>query len=247
MYYIYALLFSFVFLTRFPLPFKIDYTSSQMNLSVRFFPFIGVLAGFINIGIYFPIRNLFSVNLAILIMLSFQYYFFNLFHFDGFLDFFEGILSQKTEKSEIFKIMKDPRIGSIGLFIGFVYLAMKFFLIRQALLYSPINLFFYPIAGKLSLVYIMNFLKPARKEGLGYIFRGISKYTYIYATLFSLVFLFFNIKIVFIFIVSVILSSFLIGYIAYKKIDGFTGDVLGAGCEIGELLFLLFLNIKFVV
>ena len=171
----------------------------------------------------------------------------NLFHFDGFLDFFEALFSQRRERDELIRIMKDPRIGSIALFFGVFYLLAKFFFIKDMLsqLYVSI-IYVYPIVGRISQVVVMSFLKPAENKGLGVLFRDISpKYLpFVFFLGLSLVF-FEGEKVVFSFLFVPFMTFLLVGIPAYKKLGGFTGDVIGASNEIGELLFLCCFQIIF--
>lgn len=235
-----AFFLSFSFLTNIPfsLFLHFDYQEKDFKRSIIFFPIIGFFIGIINISIYYLLYSFFSSSVNILIILFFQYLLFNLFHFDGFLDFFEAILSGKKNSDDIMRIMKDPRIGSIGLFIGMIYILIKVSLLKELYLY-PIILFFYPIVGRISQVILMGIFPISQKANLGLLFRDIPiLFTFISYILGISLFLIYP-KSLLIAVVSSFLASLFVGLIAYRKIGGSTGDVIGASNELGEILFLL--------
>ncbi len=237
-----AFVLSLSFLTIFPISFGFkEYREKDFKATVLFFPIVGLLVGLLNILVYTLATAFFPHDIVVLFILFVQYICFNLFHFDGFLDFFEAIFSPKHDRGEILKIMKDPRIGSFGLFFGLFYMLFKFFLLKNSLsLYFPFFIL-YPIVGRASQVLVMGFLRPAKNEGLGYMFRDIPiLYTlssYIIGAF--LVYFLGNFRFLFFYFIFSILSFLFMGGIAFKKLGGFTGDVVGAANEVGELLFLL--------
>ncbi len=234
------------FLTIFPISFGFkEYREEDFKATILFFPIIALLVGLLNILVYTLATPLFSNDIVVLFILFVQYICFNLFHFDGFLDFFEAVFSQKHKREEILKIMKDPRIGSFGLFFGLFYMLFKFFLLKNTLsLYLPLFVL-YPIVGRASQILVMGFLRPAKKEGLGYMFRDIPIFYTLSAYMIGVFLVYFlgSFKFLLFYLISSILSFLFIGGMAFKKLGGFTGDVVGASNEIAELLFLFVFQI----
>jgi adenosylcobinamide-GDP ribazoletransferase len=101
---------------------SMDIKQSDLKKSVMHFPLVGILA----FGIFFLIYTVlfmlrFDNYLIIMLSLAVTYYLFNLFHFDGFLDSIDGLLSQKP-KNKILEIMKKGNIGPFALFFGIIYI-----------------------------------------------------------------------------------------------------------------------------
>ncbi len=234
-----AFLLSFSFLVRIPIPYA-SFKDEDFKNSTLFFPIVGLFLGLLNLFIYFLLSPFFSPNIVVLIILFIQYMVANLFHFDGFLDFFEALFSQRRKRDEFVKIMKDPRIGSIALFLGVFYLLAKFFFIKDILsqLYISI-LYVYPIAGRVSQVVVMAFLSPSENKGLGTLFRDVSLKYLPFVFFLGLSFVYFTGgKVVVSFLFVPFVTFLLVGIPAYKRLGGFTGDVVGASNEVGEILFL---------
>ncbi len=241
--------FTLSFLSNLPVYWFVREEYKEINPKgmIPFFPVVGAFCGILNILWYHLFIHLFSREVTILLILLFQYVFFNLFHFDGFLDFFEALFSGKREKKEIIKIMKDPHIGSFASFFGFIYLLLKFFLLRDLLFFDIGFLYLYPIIGRVSQVLIMGFSHPAKREGLGYLFYeipfGFLVLSYIIG---FFLFLFRGLGLWWIYILVPLFVSFLMRSISNRVLGGFTGDVVGAGNEVGELISLFVFKLIFI-
>ncbi len=240
-------LLSFTFLTRLPLSrfFKFDYTGEDFRSSILFFPVIGAFSGFLNIVLYKLFSIVFPGVIALLGTLFFQYLFFNLFHFDGFLDFFEAILSGKREEESLLKIMKEPHIGVFGLFIGIFYVLFKFFLLNTIISWKIQILYLYPIIGRSSQVLLMALSKPARDEGLASLFCKLSWKLVLLSYILGGVFFLFGERNLFLYILIPPFSAFVLSFVSFRKLGGFTGDVVGATNEVSELLFLFCFQILY--
>ncbi len=236
--FINAFFLSFSFLTRIPVKFsEVSYKTYDFKKVIIFFPLVGGMVGVLNLLILGLFKTVFPDEIVILLILFFQYLLFNLFHFDGFLDFFEAILSGKTAKEEIFKIMKDPHIGSFALFIGIFYFFLKFYLLKEVLNF-PVVFYLYPITGRISQVTLMYFLKPAKKDGLGALFKDIPYAYFLTSWVFVLLLFLPLFQATLILLFSIFFTMIFMGVCAMYKLGGFTGDVVGATNEVGELFFI---------
>lgn len=101
------------FLTRIPLPSRVDFQPEFLNKSSRYFPLVGLLVGAVA-GFAFIVANAFFPQLmAVLLSLSLTVWMTGAFHEDGFADFCDGF-GGGWEKEQVLEIMKDSRLGTYG-------------------------------------------------------------------------------------------------------------------------------------
>ena len=107
------------FMTRIPMP-KIDYDEEKLGKSMKLFPLVGIVIGFIllffSIVFSYVLSNLsFSAFLPIIILVVILTDLISTgaLHLDGLADTFDGIFSYRS-KHKMLEIMKDSRLGSNG-------------------------------------------------------------------------------------------------------------------------------------
>lgn len=245
------ILSNLMFITRIPVMLPFEYRSDKGN--VKYFPLIGVILGFILwfVGIityqWFGSFPASAIQVFLMIVLT------GGIHLDGLADAADGIFSYRS-KSQIIEIMKDSRIGAMGVIALIMILLLKFsfltlFLDKKQLFI----LLIFPIFGRLSIVNACFIGKPIEKSKLGAGYIGNmtrSEFLGIYV-FYTLVLLFigavFASEIVPIkefglgiaaTLVSLYAVTALIVHKVTKVIDGISGDILGAVCEIGEVISL---------
>jgi adenosylcobinamide-GDP ribazoletransferase len=136
------------------------------------------------------------------------------------------------------EIMKESRVGTNGVLILVIGLVAKLVLIYS--LDSPIEvLIVMPVVSRLMVVVMSRFSKYARENGMGGFFIG--KTTTPQLIIAVIITLLVHIIRPELLIVSVIVTilALIYRYHVYTKIDGITGDVLGAIVEMSEVFFLL--------
>ena len=191
-------------------------------------------------------------------------------HLDGLADTCDGIWGGWNKEKRL-EIMKDSRIGSFGAIgliclLGLKYLSFhsigEIFMINyssfgasvkcMSCFISPIlvnkcaALLLMPVVGRWAQACAAGLSQYARSEsGTGsFILGGTTRRHVIYASLLP-IFLFWYFYGLSGFVIFAIIIIFTLVWIWYikKKIDGMTGDTLGATNEIVELLFLMSLLI----
>lgn len=187
-----------------------------------------------------------------------QYFLFNLFHLDGLVDTADAILPAASRERRM-EILKDPRVGTYGLFSGFLVLAGRFgaydLLARQGILFSVlvVGLLTSPLAGRTAAALLAAIWKPARSDGLGSLMTGFKTWKILLGFLAGSIPLAIWALVEGTWILALIgilaalgtslITAFCVGKIYSKTLGGFTGDSLGAAIEIGELLSLIVLGI----
>lgn len=168
-------------------------------------------------------------------------------HLDGLADTADGFCSARPREA-ILEIMRDSRIGTMGALALFFVLGVK--ILALASLDTLPGTFWgvlllLPVVGRVVILLLRELLPYARSAGLGadaggVLGRGTLLFWVALLAIGSLVLLGGQ-------GVWAVLAGFLaagaLAWVAKRKIGGYTGDVLGASCEIGEAAFLLALAV----
>lgn len=157
-------------------------------------------------------------------------------HLDGLADTADGFLSSRP-RERILEIMRDSRIGAMGVLGLFAVLALKIAALASLPLTEVlISAAMMPLAGRVAIVISMSFLPYARQDGLATIFYMHRRHWHaVWAVLFlaGIGFLFWGLKGLSFAIVTVVICG-IWALVTFRKIGGATGDTLGAGCEFAE-------------
>jgi adenosylcobinamide-GDP ribazoletransferase len=230
------------FLTRIPININIETKENSFAESVVWFPIAGLLIGAFNALVYWLFSMVLPGILPIVSTVLANVCITGALHVDGLADTCDGIFSAR-KKERMLEIMKDSRIGTNGA------LAIIFdVFIRVAILTSIPSgrigwvVLTAPIASKSLLPFIMKLSVYARAEGgMGGLFLGKQNWS---RTLIA-------------FIIGMLITWTTLGFVGlaaftgamlavllfrsyiYSKIQGMTGDTVGASNEIAEAVFLL--------
>jgi adenosylcobinamide-GDP ribazoletransferase len=236
------------FMTRIPIPIKVEYSEKKLGKSIKFFPLVGLIIGLIlyfsNFLITVYLKNIFynKVIIAVLIIII-EILAVGIIHIDGLADTFDGLFSY-AKKEKMLEIMKDSRIGTNGTVVLILYFITKITIISEIITINPKYLIIFPIVARLSTSVNAGLSDYARKSGMS---NAIISENGIFEVIFSLiltnalVFLIIGTKggiALFIALLFIILFMFNVR----KKIGGITGDTMGASLELTSIL-VLFLGI----
>lgn len=228
------------FLTVIPVRIKNQTGGNDYQRSLNYYALaggiIGAILGGIGYGLYFL-----SNSLAAAIVVTTEIFITGGLHIDGFADSCDGLYGDKP-KDERLRIMRDSRIGAIGVMGITCLLLLKYVLIMNI----PHNLIIpsllcMGVFSRFCLIFTGSISSYARENGKAeFVFLGAGKKEMLSNLLLTLcVFLLFyqgNGIILF-------LSSIAVIYIAVQwiknKLNGMTGDTLGMVNEIAELCVLL--------
>jgi adenosylcobinamide-GDP ribazoletransferase len=101
------------FLTRLPVPRLEGFQESWLSRSLRFFPLVGALLGWIGVGVWWLGSLCFPPAVAVGLMMSASLLLTGAFHEDGFADVCDGFGGGRT-RAAVLSIMKDSRVGAYG-------------------------------------------------------------------------------------------------------------------------------------
>ena len=160
------------------------------------------------------------------------------FHLDGLSDTADGIYSART-RERMLEIMKDSRIGTNGAVAMCFDLALKF----AGIYYSDIRwlmILLMPIAGKMVQGAIVYKAIYPREKGIGIYVGTVSLGTVIGTVILGLIAMVLAFSCWGVLIFAILFGfAYLFRVYITGKIGGITGDVMGAGNELAEVLLLL--------
>ena len=236
------------FLTRISIVRQENWTEEDFGKSVRWFPLIGAVLGLCygtvaacmflllpTFGIELPVHVSTALLLLLTILLTGGLF------CDGFMDSMDGIFSGRS-RDRMLEIMKDSRLGTNGacaLLLVFLARYHGLLLLPENLL--PLVIVLMPLSARACNPLLM-LASYARKEGLGNLFIG--KITWGRALVSVgigalLVFaLTANLWLLAAYLLLAVWQRLFTHYIT-GILGGMTGDTLGAGDELSEIIFLV--------
>ena len=205
--------------------------------SLKYIPFFSFLSGGVLLYFWKLLFLFLPMPLPVFLLFAVQYFLFNYFHFDGFLDSIDALFSGKRKKKEILSIMEDTHRGSFAVLWGAFLIFFKISLLQVILPEFPESLFFMFSFGRFSMLSaVFVFPKPAKMHGLGYIFASQGRNPFIIPLfIFSSVLLPLS-PLEFLSVLSMVI---LLSLYVVRKIGGFTGDTFGMICEASEVIYLV--------
>ncbi|MFA6217095.1 MAG: adenosylcobinamide-GDP ribazoletransferase [Candidatus Omnitrophota bacterium] len=239
------LFFALQFLTIIPVKIK-TLTQETASRSLVYFPLVGLLLGaalcFMHTLCRFIGLPPLSIDIILVITLAILT---AAMHLDGLADTADGLLSGKSKEGSL-AIMKDPHIGVMGVVSITSALSLKFaFLYALAPAAKPTALLLMCLLGRWALVWNLFLFPYARKDGKAKsFFEGINAGIVTKAALVTIVcaLCIGRLQGLLLFLIITIFTYFL-GRSLSRKIEGMTGDTLGAINEISEIICLLWICI----
>jgi adenosylcobinamide-GDP ribazoletransferase len=230
------------FLTVLPVGRDIQATPEMLGRSMGLFPAVGLLLG---LGLcvanwllqgLIPRPVLDCLLVLVLIALT------GALHLDGLADLFDGLAGGKDRASTL-EIMKDSRVGAIGVVGLVMVLLLKYLSLYQIPLeYKNAALIFMPTAGRWIQLCLACYAPYVRAEGgTGSAFVdnvGQPEFLRGSATLIVAALVLFWLKGIFLVFLLGIATALILRYFE-TRLGGVTGDVLGAVTEMVEVLVLL--------
>lgn len=152
------------FLTRLRLP-PVKYTDAAMARSIRWYPLVGLAIGAALALLFWGLTVFFPQAVAVLLTIAAGMLLTGALHEDGLADLADG-LGGSSNKVRALEIMRDSRIGTYGLLALLMTLAIK----ATALTFLPIPVAMVALItahglGRLTMVWLMARLPYARSEG----------------------------------------------------------------------------------
>jgi adenosylcobinamide-GDP ribazoletransferase len=230
------------FLTILPVDRSLQATPERLGRSMALFPAAGVLLGLILVVLnslldaLIPRAVLDCLLLLVLIVMT------GALHLDGIADLLDGLAGGK-DREGILRIMKDSRVGAMGV-VGLVMLLLLKYLslFNLPLELKSAGLIFMLAAGRWVQVVLAVSCRYLRgQEGTGAVFMehaGERELLIASGSLIAVALVLFGLQGIFMIFLLGISAMLLIKYFE-MRLGGVTGDVLGASSELIEVFSLL--------
>ncbi len=231
------------FLTVIPIPGRRGHSSADLAGSLWYFPLVGLLLGGISGGVFYLVGphlpRLVAAVLALALLVAWS----GGLHLDGVADCGDGFFSARS-RERMLEIMRDSRVGSHGVVVLVLLLGLKgaaLASLRAGELWRVLILM--PLAGRVAILLMLALLPYARPQGgLATVFYRGRKWP---AALVGIVVLGVGAwltagSVGLLSVCDTLVLLLPLCYYCYAKIGGATGDTLGAACEIGETLTVVF-------
>ncbi len=210
-----------------------------------FFPLVGII-----IGVLIALFEFFSQSFLSHISRSWMDVVFLILitgglHVDGLMDTADGLFSHRSKDQKL-SIMKDSRVGAMGVMATIAVLGIKF--VGLADIYENRNLLLMliPAYSRTSMVFGMRFLPYCRKMGTAHGFFSKPVMASEFLLFFIIIFLSWIVSWKMIFVTISFFIALSIILLFYKKELGcITGDMLGGMCETIEAIMFLVCGVIF--
>jgi len=101
------------FYTRLPAPSWVTHSNENLNRASAYFPLMGWIVALVSYGIFYVAQLVLPFELSLLISMAAGVLLTGAFHEDGFADLCDGFGGGWTQQ-DILRIMKDSRLGTYG-------------------------------------------------------------------------------------------------------------------------------------
>ncbi len=233
------------FLTIFPFGRGKTLEGRDMAASMAWFPLVGLLLGAIIWLIDIGLNSILPVAVTSVVLITLLAFFTGGLHLDGLSDTLDGLYFGHSDREKVLSVMKDSRIGAMGVIGLVLLLLMKFVALNNvAPGYRGQALLIMPTLARWSQVQLAVGARYARKQGsLAQPFVEFLEWKHFaFATTCAAAAVFFLTAVSIpglICLGAVSLFALLSRLYLNKRIGGITGDTIGAVSEINEVMVLL--------
>jgi adenosylcobinamide-GDP ribazoletransferase len=225
------------FLTRLPVPRSLNSSEADIGKAAAFFPLVGLIVGGAAAIVSIGMQKVLPLQAAVLCAVAFAAFLTNGFHEDGLADSFDGFGGGWT-KDGVLEIMRDSRIGTYGA-LGLIFLVFGKIIFLSSLPPAQIWRWFIVghIAARWTILPLCALLPYARAEGQGkLVARQVGVVELAMGTLTLLgVFLILPWRAAIAVMLTSTLVTLLSGLYFRARLQGITGDCLGATNQLTEI------------
>lgn len=234
-----AFLSALMFLTRIPVPF-VSVTERDWKRSSIHFPFIGLIIGGLLCIAAMVLKQVFSPSVSVFFIILIWIWITGGLHIDGWMDLADGLGSNRS-KERMLEIMKDSRVGAMGVIAAICLIGGKFIAAHD--LFQE-NLFFVlivsPLYARWILIGAIKLWSYRKEGGLGAGLREaitLSVLLFHFVWIAGITYVTLGTKGILLFLSTIVLGA---GFTAsiYRRLQVLTGDCYGAiveWCEVTSL------------
>ncbi|MBK5242888.1 adenosylcobinamide-GDP ribazoletransferase [Clostridium sp.] len=228
------------FFTRIPINMEIDIKDDDFAKGIVYFPIVGLLIAIVNVLTYLLFAKVSTGLLPVVMAVLANVLITGALHVDGLADTCDGIYSAR-KKERMLEIMKDSRLGTNGAVAILFDLILRITLLSSVSETNIIKVILITTIISKTMVAVLAYISPKRKNGLGGLFVGKVSIKNILITLFICgmsSFLIFGYMALVIIGLNVVLMIIFRNYIL-KRLGVISGDILGAANEVSEIFILV--------
>lgn len=225
------------FMTRLPIPIKVEFNNADLGKGNVWFPLIGAIVGLWMAGVYWLSSQLMVDGFlpATLTLVAYIWITGGL-HLDGLADTFDGLWSNRP-RERVLEIMKDSRLGTFGA-LGLLLLVLLNIGSLEQLTGQWVWVIVAPVLGRYACVFGNTISTYARPEGMGRHFVedcGWSEFGW--ASVFTWPVVYVALGLTGLMALLIVLGfTYLFTRWVQSKLGGITGDIMGAVIELNQLL-----------
>lgn len=230
------------FLTTIPLRVNLDVTHEDFGKGLVFAPVVGLIIGGVLAGSWLILNMVFTPFVTAILIVIIYILLTGGLHLDGLGDTFDGLFSNKP-RERMLEIMRDSRVGTNAVLAVVAVLLLDTALVAsydKSIIFKVLLLM--PVAGRIGSLVGSGVSVYARSgEGLGKSFIDYCGIREILTGLVGYLIIFYLAAGVQGAVIALIppVTAFITVRLFSKKINGATGDILGAVCEINQTVYLL--------
>ena len=236
------LLLALGFLTRLPVPSQADFKASDLDGAARYFPAVGLVVAGLCALVYWLALALFEqAALALLLSMAASLLITGAFHEDGFADSCDGF-GGGWRAEDVLRIMRDSRLGTYGVAGLLMILALKFAALQS--LHSPLALisalFWGHVLSRWLAVSLLLDMAYVGGEGKAKpLATRLSPRHFALASLALLPLFLLPFTPVWLLLPALLLLRWWAARYLQKRLQGYTGDCLGAVQQVAEIVVYL--------
>ncbi len=229
------------FLTRIPVTSTGEWQAENAGKSLLYYPLVGLILGAVLVLMAMILQDQSPMLAAALILCCWVLITGGL-HLDGLADSADAWAGAHGDKQRALDIMKDSRAGPMAIVMLILVLLVKFSALYVLLqLDAPELLLLAPMLGRASVIVLFMTTAYVREQGLGsdmkiYLPRQQAQLVLLLVCVMPV--LVAGLPLAMALVVTGLVTLFFLRHLMLKRIDGMTGDTLGASIEICEAVIL---------
>jgi adenosylcobinamide-GDP ribazoletransferase len=230
------------FLTRLPINLSLPCEKENFRRGTMFFPIVGFVIGGLQWILFFLTMTFLPGNTIAIFILLLGILITGGLHIDGLGDTCDGFFAFKV-KDRIIEIMKDSRIGTYSCIAIIIDLLLKYSSTTNLIVTgNSLGIIAAPVIGRTAFVFLFYIGRQAKAVGTGNLFIGnVGKKELFIATILGYIIcgILVGPMKALVLIVAALALTYVFNRFCESKIDGLTGDTLGANNEIIEIFMLI--------
>jgi adenosylcobinamide-GDP ribazoletransferase len=236
------LLTAIQYFTRIPVPAWVGHSQAQLSGSARYFPAVGLLVGCAGAGVLWLAAQILPSPLPVILSTVITVLMTGAFHEDGLADTFDGLGGGATRERAL-EIMKDSRVGTYGAIALILTLLLKI----AALSALPMHLAAVALIGAhsfsracaVSMIFTSRYVGSAEHSRAKPVAQRMSAGELFISVLVGVTPLILCGMHAIVGVAAALVALLILFRWFTKRLDGYTGDTLGATQQITEVTFYL--------